>query len=176
VSPDGTEDLPMKSDNLDRLKKVLGAYDHHLAKQEHMEAVKRAADAAFPVRFETLKAETIRPAMTEFVDVLNGYGHEATVREQDESSSSAGGGVLSSAISLCINPKPFARKSTPASKNLVEITFSGNRIERKVTVSSTNTMLSSNGSVGKRAEYEVDAITGDVVADHVLQTLQDALK
>jgi hypothetical protein len=165
----------MKSDAWDRLKNMLGAYDHNLAKQEHMEAVKRAADAAFPLRFDTLKAETIRPAMKEFVDVLNSYGHEATVREQDESSSSAGG-VLSSAISLCINPKPFAHKSTPTSKNSIEITFSANRSERKVTVSSTNTMLRSNGSVGKRAEYDVDAITADVVADHVLQTLQDALK
>ena len=165
----------MKSDALDRLKRILGAYDHNLAEQEQMEAVKRAADAAFPSRFETLKAETIRPAMKEFVDILNGYGHEATVREQEESSSSAVG-VLSSAISLCINPKPFARKSTPASKNCVEITFSGNRSERKVTVSSTNTILNSSGTVGKRAEYEVDAITGDVVADHVLQTLKDALK
>jgi hypothetical protein len=165
----------MKSDALDRLKKILGAYDHNLAKQEQMEAVKRAADAAFPVQFETLKAETIRPAMKEFVDILNGYGHEATVREQDESSSSAGG-VLSSAISLCINPKPFAHKSTPTSKNFVEVTFSANRSGRKVTVSSTNTMLQSDGSVGKRAEYEVDAITADVVADHVLRTLQDALK
>jgi hypothetical protein len=175
VAPDGPEDLPMKSDALDQLKKILGAYDHGLAKQEHMEAVKRAADAAFPLRFETLKAETIRPAMKEFVDILNGYGHEATVREQDESSSSAVG-VSSSAISLLINPKPFARKSTPGSKNFVEITFSGNRSERKVIVSSTNTMLSSNGRVGKRAEYDIDAMTSDVVADHVLQTLQDALK
>jgi hypothetical protein len=165
----------MTGDALDRLKKILGAYDHNLAEQERMEALKRAADAAFPVRFETLKAETIRPAMKEFVDILNGYGHEATLREQNESSSSAGG-VLSSAISLCINPKPFARKSTPAGKSFVEITFSANRSERKVTVSSTNTMVNSSGSVGKRAEYDVEAITGNVVADHVLQTLHDALK
>jgi hypothetical protein len=165
----------MKSDASDRLKNILGAYDHNLAKQERMEAAKRAADAAFPSRFETLKAETIRPAMKEFVDILSGYGHEAIVREQAESSTSAGG-VSSSAISLCINPKPFAHKSTPTSKNFVEITFSANRSERKVTVSSTNTMVSSNAIVGKRAEYDVDAITGDVVGDHVLRTLQDALK
>jgi hypothetical protein len=56
------------------------------------------------------------------------------------------------------------------------MTFSANRSERKVTVSSTNTMMNSNGSVGKRAEYEVDAVTTDVVTDHILQALQDALK
>jgi hypothetical protein len=165
----------MKSDATDRLKSILGAYDQNLAKQERTEAAKRAAAAAFPLRFETLKTETIRPAMKEFVDILSGYGHEATVREQDESSSSAGG-VLSSAISLCINPKPFAHKSTTPSKNFVEVTFSANRSERKVTVSSINTMANSNGTVGKRAEYDIDAITADVVADQVLQTLQDALK
>jgi hypothetical protein len=165
----------MKSDAQDRLKKILAAYDHNLAKQEHVEAAKRAADAAFPSRFDTLKAETIRPAIQEFVDALNAHGHEAAVREQPESSSSAGG-VSRAAISLCINPKPFAHKSTATNKIVIEISFSANRSERKVTVSSTNTMMNSNGSVGKRAEYEVEAITTDVVTDHILQTLQDALK
>jgi hypothetical protein len=165
----------MKSDAQDRLTKILAAYDHNLAQQEHAEAVKRAADAAFPSRFDTLKAGTIRPAIQELVDVLNRHGHEATVREQDESSSSAGG-VTYAAISLCVNPKPFAHKSTATNKTFIEITFSANRSERKVTVSSTNTMLNSKGTVGKRAEYEVDAMTADVVTDHVLQTLQDALK
>ena len=165
----------MKDEAKSQLKKILGDYDEKLAEAARMDAENRAAHAAFPGRFVTLKTETIQPAIQEIADILNERGHKASVREQDESSSSAGG-VSHSAISLCVNPKPFAHKSTATNKTFIEVTFSANRSERKVTVSSTNTMLNSNGTLGKRAEYEVDAITADVVTDHVLQTLQDALK
>jgi hypothetical protein len=165
----------MKNDAKNLLKKILGSYDQKLAEEERLAAEKRAADAAFPDRFATLKTSTIRPAIQEFADVLNGHGHEVTAREQQESSSTAGG-VSYAAISLRIIPKPFAHKSAETNKSFIEITFSANRSERKITVSSTNTMINSGGSLGKRGEYEIDAVTTDVVADHVLQTLQEALK
>ena len=165
----------MKSEAKSQLKKILGTYDDKVAAEERKVAAKRAADAAFPERFATLRAETIRPAIQEFVDVLTGHGHEAVAREQEESSSTTGG-VSFAAISLRLNPKPFAFKSTEANRSFIEITFSANRNERKVTVSSTNTIVNSNGSLGKRGEYEIDAMTAEVVADHVLRTLQEALQ
>jgi hypothetical protein len=54
------------------------------------------------------------------------------------------------------------------------VSFSANRSERKVVVSSTTTLIHSSGSVGKRGEYEIDALTADVVVEHVLQTLEKA--
>jgi hypothetical protein len=165
----------MDSDAKNQLKSILGTYDAKLAEQERLEAVKRAADAAFPVRFATLKAETIRPAIQEFVDVLSAHGHEATAREQEESSSAAGG-VSYAAISLRVIPKPFAHRSTDAPKTFIEITFSANRSGRKIIVSSTSTLMSAGGSVGKRGEYEIEAMTGKVIAEHVLQALQEALR
>lgn len=165
----------MNSDAKNRLKKILGTYDEKLAEQTRVETAKRAAEAAFPGRFAVLKAETIRPVIQEFVDMLSGHGHEATAREQEESSSSAGG-VSYAAIPLRVNPKPFAHKSTETNKSFIEITFSANRTERKVTVSSTNTMMSSSGSLGKRGEYELEAMTADLIADHLLQALQEALR
>ncbi len=165
----------MKSDAKDQLKKILGTYDNKLAEENRLAAAKRAADAAFPERFAALKTETIRPLIQEFVELLSGHGHEATAREQEESSSSAGG-VSYAAISLRVTPKPFAHKSVETNKSFIEVTFSANRSERKVTVSSSNTMIHSSGSVGKRGEYEIDAMTADVVADHVIQTLQEALR
>jgi hypothetical protein len=165
----------MKSEARNQLKKILGTYDERIAEEERIEAAKRAADAAFPTRFATLRAETLRPALQEFVDVLSGYGHEATAREQEESSTTTGG-FSHAAISLRINLKPLVRKATEANRGFIEVIFSANRNERKITVSSNNTTVNSNGNVGKRGEYEIDAMTTDVVEEHVLRTLQESLR
>jgi hypothetical protein len=166
----------MNEDAKSQLATILRAYDEKLAEAERREAAIRAAHAAFPARFAALKTEMVRPTLQELAELLNGYGHEVTVREQEESSSTVGG-VTFAAISLRVIPKPFAHKSTSESnKSFIEITFSANRSERKIAVSATSTMITSGGSLGKRGEYEVSALTADVVADHVLQTLRDALK
>jgi hypothetical protein len=163
----------MKDEAKTQLTKILGDYDAKLAEAERVDAANRAAHASFPERFATFKTATLRPALQEIADMLNASGHEAAVREQDESSSAAGG-VKAAAISVRIVPKPFAHKSTEPSSSAIEITFSANRIERKITVSSTNTLMSHGGSVGKRGEYEIDAVTADVVTNHVIQTLTEA--
>jgi hypothetical protein len=163
----------MKDDAKSQLKKIIGDYDEKLAEVERVDKAKREAHAAFPARFVTLKTETIQPAIQEIADMLNERGHEASVRDQEESSS-AGGGVKSAAVSLRVVPKPFAHKSTETNPVTIEIMFSANRTERKITVSSTNTMTSHGGSVGKRGQYEIDGVTPDVVASHVIETLNDA--
>jgi hypothetical protein len=163
----------MKDEAKSQLKKIIGDYDEKLAEAERVDAANRAAHTAFPGRFVTLKTETIQPAMQEIADILNERGHKASVREQEESSS-AEGGVKSAAISLRIVPKPFAHRSAETNPIAIEITFSANRSERKVAVSSTNTMQNQGGSVGKRGEYEIEAVTADVVASHVIQTLNEA--
>jgi hypothetical protein len=164
----------VKDEAKSQLKKIIGDYEEKLAETERADAVIRAAHAAFPGRFATLKTEVIQPAMQEVADMLTALGHKASIRNQEESSS-AGGGVKSAAISLCIVPKPFASKSTEMSPT-IEITFSANRIERKVAVSSTNTMINHRGTVGKLGEYEIDALTVDVVTSHVIQTLNEAFR
>jgi hypothetical protein len=163
----------MKPEAKTQLESLLGAYDEKLAEVERREAAIRAAQAAFPERFATLRAMTIRPALQELADVLNGHGHESATREQEESSTTAGG-ITSATISLRIIPKPFTHKSTEVSNNFIEVTFSANRTERKITVSSTNTIANSGGSRGRRGEYDIEALTADIVASHVLQTLQEA--
>jgi hypothetical protein len=52
--------------------------------------------------------------------------------------------------------------------------FSANRSEQRIVVSSTNTIINSGGTVGKRGEYELEALTADVVVDHVLRALEQA--
>jgi hypothetical protein len=165
----------VKDEAKSQLKKIIGDYDDKLAQAERVDAANRAAHAAFPGRFVTLKAETIQPAIQEIADILNERGHKASVREQEESSSTEGG-VKSAAISLRIVPKPFAHKPAETNPIAIEITFSANRTERKVAVSSTNTMLNQGGSVGKRGEYEIDGLTADVVASHIIQTLNEAFR
>jgi hypothetical protein len=163
----------MNNEDKGRLQRIIGDYDEKLAEAERLNAAKRAAHAAFPGRFVSLKTEILRPAIQEIVEMLNERGHEASVREQEDSSS-AEGGIKSAAISLRVVPKPFAHKAGETNPIAIEVTFSANRAERKVAVSSTNSMINHGGTVGKRGEYEVDAVTADVVTSHVIQTLQEA--
>ncbi len=165
----------MKSESKNQLEEILGQYDARLLEQERAVAAKRAAEAAFPARFATLRAETLRPAMQELVDLLSTHGHGATVIEREESSTTIGG-FSHAAISIRINPKPFADKSPETNKNFIEVTFSANRKERTVAVSSTNTTINSSGNVGKRGEYQIEAMSADVVAEEVIRTLQEALR
>ena len=164
----------MKDDAKAQLATILGTYDQKLADRERREAAVRAAHAAFPERFAALKRDVLRPALEEFAKALNAHGHDVTTREQDESSSTAGG-VTSAAIALRIVPKPFANKSGDSTSSCIEITFSANRNEQKITVSSTNTIVNARGTLGKRGEYELPAVTPEVVAGHVLQTLAEGL-
>jgi hypothetical protein len=163
----------MKDEAKSLLQKIVHDYDEKLAEAERIDAAKREAHAAFPGRFVALKTTTIQPTIQEIADVLNERGHKASVREQEESSSTEGG-VKSAAVSLRVVPKPFALKPPETNPSAIEITFSANHRAQKVAVSSTNTMIGNGGTVGKCGEYEIDAVTADVVAGHVIQTLGDA--
>ncbi len=163
----------MKEEARNRLKQILGAYDAKLAETERVEAARRAAKAAFPERFAALKKDLLLPVLQELADEMNGSGHEAEVHQQEESSSTAGG-VTSAGVWLRVIPKAFAQNPGDAKKSFVQVTFSANRSERKVVVSSTTTLIKSGGSVGKRGEYEIELLTADVAVDHVLRTLEAA--
>lgn len=163
----------MKDEAKTQLAKILGDYDAKLTEAERVAQANRAADASFPERFLASTTKVMRPALQEIATMLCDSGHEATVEVQEESSSAVGG-VKASAISLRLIPKPFAHKSTETSPTRIEVMFSASRAERKVIVSSTNTMISHGGSVGKRGAYELDAVTAEVVTTHVIQTLGDA--
>ncbi len=163
----------MNDDTRTQLRKIVADYDEKLAETERVDTARRAAYEAFPGRFVSLKTTTIRPAMQEIADMLNERGHRASVHEQDESSSTVGG-VKSAGVSLRLVPKPFVQKATEDNASTIEVTFSANRGEQKVSVSSTNTIVNRGGSIGKRGEYEIEVVTADVVASHVIQTLMEA--
>jgi hypothetical protein len=162
----------MKDEAKKQLKQILTAYDERLAETDRIEAANVAAQAAFPGQFSALKTQTILPALREVAEVLTRSGHESTEREQEESSSTAGG-VTSAAISFRVVPKPFAQRPADKNRSYIEITFAANRTERKIVVSSTSTIVSAGGSVGKRGAYELDALTADVVVSHVLKALEE---
>lgn len=164
----------MKDDAKKQLTDILGAYDEKLDEVGRAEAASRAAHAAFPERFTALMKDTIRPTFQEFADAMNGRGHQAEVREQ-EAESAVKGGATFTTISLHVVPKAFVNKSADASKSFIEISFSAKRSERKIGVSSTNTMQNSGATIGKRGEYELEAVTPEVVASHVLHALKEGL-
>ncbi len=164
----------MKDGARDELKKILSAYDEKIAEVARVDAANRAAQVAFPERYAALRRDTIRPLMQEFADMCNERGHEASVRDTEESTTTEGG-VLLAAITLRIIPKVFVSRATATNKSYVEISFSANRGDQKIGVSSTNTMINSAGNVGKRGEYALDMVTPDVIETHMLQTLREAL-
>jgi hypothetical protein len=163
----------MKDEAKKKLKQILGAYDQKLAETARLEAESRAAKAAFPERFSALKKKMILPLLQELAEELNASGHEATFREQEESASTAGG-VTSAAVLLRIVPKPFAQRPAETKKSFLEITFAANRSEQKIVVSSSNTIINSGGSVGKRGEYAIEGLTDDAVVGHVFHALEEA--
>ena len=163
----------MKDEAKTQLEKIVRDYDEKLAEADRVDAAKRTAQAEFPARFAGLKTTTIQPAIQEIADMLNEKGHRASLHEQEESSSAVGG-VKSAAVSLRVVPKPFANRASETNPSVIEVTFSANPGNRKIAVSSTNTMVGHGGSIGKRGEYEIDAVTADVVAGHVIQTLSEA--
>ena len=164
----------MNDDAKNQLQKILGAYDERLAEIARVDAANSAAQMAFPERYAALRSNTIRPVMQEFANVLNSRGHEVTVRELEESTSSDVGVTLAT-IALHIIPKAFVDKGATTKRSYIEISFSANRNERKIVVSSTNTIINSSGSVGKRGSYDVDALTTDVIEAHVIHTLREGL-
>ena len=164
----------MKDEDKARLQKILGDYEAKLAEAARIDAVNRAAQAAFPGRFVALAAEVLRPAMQEIADLLRARGHEATVHEQEESSSTAGG-VKAAAVSMRVVPKSVTPGAASSSPVAFEISFSANRAERKVVVSSSSTMMNHGARMGKRGEFEVDAVTADVVATHAIKALEEAI-
>ncbi len=164
----------MNDDARKKLTTILATYDEKIAEAARVNAANLAAAAAFPERYAALRSNTIRPAVQEFADLLNGRGHEVTVSELEESTSSEAA-VTSATISLRIIPKAFAHKGVATPKSFVELLFSANRHERKITVSSTNTIINSAGSVGKRAQYEIAEVTSQVIEGHVLHVLGEAL-
>jgi hypothetical protein len=166
-------DISMKDEAKKRLKQLLGAYDEKLAERDRVDAAIRAAKEAFPERFTALKKKTILPLLQELADELNASGHEATFREQEESASTSGG-VTAAAVLLRIVPRPFAQRSAETKKSFLEITFAANRNEQKIVVSSSNTIINSGGSVGKRGEYAIEAVNDDVVIGHVMHALEEA--
>jgi hypothetical protein len=163
----------MKDEAKKRLKQLLSAYDEKLAERDRAEAALRAAKEAFPERFGALKKKVILPLLQELADELNASGHEASFREQEESASTSGG-VTSAAVLLRVIPRPFAQRPAETKKSFLEITFAANRSEQKVIVSSSNTIINSGGSVGKRGDYTIEAVTDDVVLGHVMHALEEA--
>ena len=168
----------MKDEAKKQLKRILAVYDERLAETERVEAERRAAKEAFPVRFAALKKDTILPILEEFAEAYSPDKYwltTAKATEQDESSSTAG--VTSDRRSGCASfPSCSGRRRRIRRRASSRFRSRPNFLsERKVVVSSTNTLINSGGGVGKRGEYELETLTGDVVVGHVMQTLEEAL-
>jgi hypothetical protein len=162
----------MKKDALDELRQLLNSYGDRLSESERRAAAHKEAHEMFPARFLELKAKTIQPVLTEFVDELQKEGHYASVRDLEEGHRD--GAFASASITLRIVPKPYASKASEAGGSSIETVFSANRAEQKVVVSCNNTVFATGGSRGKRCEYDLATVTADVVAEQVLLTLKEA--
>jgi hypothetical protein len=155
----------------EELKSILTAYQERLADGRAREAKVKAARAAFVEAFHKAKTDTIGPVLEEFAVQLNEAGHSASVLDQKEASD-RNGRFTPSSVSLQIAPARMGDMAlVPAGGARIEVTFSAHDQTMKVVVSSSN---NSNGSLGKRGEYELSELTSGFVAGHVLKTIREA--
>jgi hypothetical protein len=150
------------------LRDILSAYKARVVDSREREAKLRLTRASFIETFRKLKAERINPVLQEFVARLNEEGHEASVADQQEASD-RDGHFTPSSIALRVFPARVAEAAGHAGSR-IEVTFSANQHTMKVFVSSSN---NSNGSTGKRGEYDTSELTVQFVVDNVLKTIRE---
>ena len=161
----------MEHEPKNELKSILATYRARLVDGQEREAKIKAARVAFVEAFRKLKAERIAPVLEEFVAALNEGGHQASVIDQQEASD-RNGQFTPASIALRVVPARLGEASTQASGSTrVEVTFSANQHTMKVLVSSSN---NSNGSIGKRGDYDLAELTTQFVESNVLKTMREA--
>ena len=97
-------------------------------------------------------------------------GHEAKVLDQQEPSA-RDGSFAPASIALRIVPTPIGEAGKQGGQAPIEVKFSANQQSMKVLISSSN---NSQGSSGKRGEYDLQELTEDFVVSNVLKTIQEA--
>jgi hypothetical protein len=161
----------MDEEARNELKSILTTYRARLVDSQEREAKIKTARAAFVEAFRSLKAERIGPVLEEFVVQLNEAGHPASVVDQQEASD-RNGHFTPASIALRIVPARIGDMAPmPSGNTRIEVTFSANQHTMKVLVSSTN---NSNGTIGKRGDYELSELTTAFVENNVLKTIREA--
>jgi hypothetical protein len=161
----------MDQEAKDELKSILATYQERLSDGRAREAKVKAARIAFVEAFQKVKTETIGPVLEEFAVQLNEAGHSASVVDQREASD-RNGQFTPASVALRIAPARMGDMAlVPSGGARIEVTFSAHDQTMKVVVSSSN---NSNGSMGKRGEYELSELTSGFVEGHVLKTIREA--
>ena len=153
------------------LKSILATYRARLLDSQDREAKIKTARVTFVEAFRNLKVERIAPVLEEFVAELNEAGHQASIVDHQEASD-RNVQFTPASIALRILPARIGDAAAPQSgAPRIEVTFSANQHTMKVLVSSSN---NSNGSVGKRGDYELAELTKEFVESNVLKTIRQA--
>jgi hypothetical protein len=161
----------MDQEAKNELDSILTTYRERMVDGQAREAKAKAARAAFVEAFRSVKAERIGPVLEEFAVRLNEAGHHASVVDQQEASD-RNGHFNPASIAIRIVPARIGEVAPlPSGGTRIEVTFSANEQTMKVLVSSSN---NSNGSIGKRGDYEIADLTKGFVEGHVLRTLREA--
>jgi hypothetical protein len=160
----------MNDDAKNQLASILAGYRARLSEALDRQAKIKADRASFIELFRNLTTGTIRPILDDFVGLLVKDGHEANVLDQQEPSA-RDGSFAPASIALRIVPTPIGEAGKQGGQAPIEVKFSANQQSMKVLISSSN---NSQGSSGKRGEYDLQELTEDFVVSNVLKTIHEA--
>jgi hypothetical protein len=140
-----------------------------------VEAARREAERRmierriFLAEFSERMRTVIRPTMEQVGDLLTSRGHEFEITEEEESVE-ANGKTANAAITLRIYP--YAER--PAHTQLggcPHLAIRANSPRNTIYVHESIMMPGSGGHAGTAGEYELDAVTADMVEQHILSVL-----
>ena len=156
-----------------QLTDILDSYEaKRVAAQQKLEQEKTEHEL-FLEDFTRLATSTIRPAMEEISEQLKKRGHEFEITEQQESIGSEGR-THNAGITLMIYPNG-QRSRYPNERNTPHIGFMTHSYKRNVYVYECTMMPGRGGRAGSAREYELNQITTQVIHDHILKVLAEAM-
>jgi len=163
----------MLEQNQKELDGLMSKYQGDLSGLQQKRTEVQEAQAAFMAEFKRLKKEVIWPTLVDIGNYLNKFGHDYHIEEHDEYTD-ATAHFSPSSLTFNIYPATLDRASyqpdcTPY------ISFGANRYAGKIGIMVSTMMPGKGGVIGSHGEYDLSAITKELVENEVTAVLKNSL-
>ena len=156
-----------------RLTSILDSFDAKRDAAKKDTERKRTEREIFLDKFAEKVKAVIRPAMEQVAELLKARGHNSEITEQMEAIDSDGR-ARNAGITLTIFPLGV-RPPYPNEHACPHIAFMVNSYESKIYVHESTMMLTRGGQSGSAGEYDIDKVTPELVEQHIVSVLQQAM-
>lgn len=154
-----------------KLGKILDAFDDNQKKSQEVAARIKSEHETFLEGFTKIAKTIIRPAMEALLAELKERGHDGRIEEEAENRE-RDGKTRNAYIALNIYPKG-KRSSQP--HDTPRISFWADSHKPEISVHECTMMPGRGGSSGSYGKYTLDQITAEIVEQHVVKVLAQAM-